>query len=79
MGFYKENLPQAIAEQLRAERAAKQLHIKQVAELTGLSERALIRYLNGEREITMDKLASIADALGVSPGDIVTRAIQRIE
>lgn len=55
------------------------MHIKTLAELSGTSERTMIRYLNGERDIPVTTLSMMADALGLSPADIFTRAIERIK
>lgn len=79
MGFYKENLPTAVAEQLRAERAARQMSFKDLVAATGMAEQTLIRYFNGKRDIPLNQLAAIADALGLSPVELVTRATDRIK
>lgn len=79
MGYYAENLPTAVAEQLRAERAARQMPFKDLVTATGLSEQTLIRYFNGKRDIPMTQLAAISDALGLSPVELINRAVDRIK
>lgn len=79
MGFYADKLPTAVTEQLRAERAAKQMPFKELVQRTGMSEQTLIRYFNGKRDIPLTQLAAIADALGLTPIDIINRAMQRIK
>lgn len=78
MGIYAENLPAAVVEQLRAERAAKQWTYDQLAEASGLTAQSVMRYLTGKRAIPLDVLAALADGLGVAPVEIMNRAVERI-
>lgn len=78
MGIFAEKLPAAVAEQLRAERAVKQWTYKQLAEASGLTEQSVMRYLTGKREIPLPELAAMADGLGVTPVEMINRAVHRI-
>lgn len=64
-----------IAETLRAERAAKGLTQKGLAEQAGIPEQTYIRYEKGTRDIPAVLLVRIADALGV-PFSIFARRLQ---
>lgn len=68
----------AIAEQLRAERAARGLTIDGLAAEAGIHRSSVIRYLDGERDIKMSALFAMAGALGLTVPELLTRAEQRI-
>lgn len=70
-------LSEAIAAELRAEKGAKQLEYKEIAELTDIPERTLTRYFKSQRQIDAVQLVLVADALGTTAGDIVARARMR--
>lgn len=69
----------AVAEQLRAERAAKRWTYKELATAAGLTEQTVMRYLTEKRDIPLPEFASLAHALGLSPADIINRAIDRLQ
>lgn len=68
----------AIAEQLRAERAARNLTMDDLVERTSIARSSVIRYLSGERDIKMSALFELAGALGLSVPELLLRAEQRI-
>ena len=79
MGIYGENLASAVAQQLRAERGAAGLTYKDIAERTGLAEQSVMRYFTEKREINTSVLGALCDALGVTPQDLLRRAVERIK
>lgn len=79
MGLYGEKLAAAVAEQLRAERAVKRWTYKELATAAGLTEQSVMRYLTEKRDIPLPEFAALSDALGVTPGDLINRAIERIQ
>lgn len=79
MGLYGDKLPGAVAEQLRAERAAKRWTYKELAVAAGLTEQSVMRYLTGKRDIGLPELAKLADGLGLSPSEVIARAVDRIK
>lgn len=79
MGIYAEKLPQAMAEQLRAERAASGLTYKQLASATDLHEQTLMKYLKGLRDIPTTAVIAMAEAFDISPAELMRRAVERIE
>ncbi|MFJ4107942.1 helix-turn-helix domain-containing protein [Oerskovia enterophila] len=68
----------AVAATLRAEIAAQRLQLKDVAELAGIPDRTLNRYLKGERPINVNTLASLAAAVGLTSGEVWTKAAERM-
>jgi transcriptional regulator with XRE-family HTH domain len=69
----------AVAAELRAERAARQLTVEQLAERSLIPKRTLLRLLNAERSINIEHLAAMAEALDTDPIRIMNRAEQRYE
>lgn len=51
--------------------------LAQLVDASGIPERSLLRYLDGERAIKLEHLEALAGALGVSPAVILRRAIER--
>ena len=74
MGDYGSRFGQAVAAELRAERGRTQKPIASIEEATGLSKSAVLRYLNGKRDIPTTAFVEICAALGVSPLVIFQRA-----
>jgi transcriptional regulator with XRE-family HTH domain len=79
MGKYADNLASAVAAQLRAERGAADLTYKELAERAGLKEQSVMRYLTEKREPTVDQLGALCDALGLTPQELMVRAVERIK
>lgn len=70
---------QALAAQLRAERAARQMTMKDVAVASGLADSTVHRYLNGIRDIPVSHLFSIAAVLQVDVECLVSRTMDRLK
>lgn len=73
-----EGLNAAVAAEIRAERAARQVTIDELADRSSISKSTLLRLLNERRLIGMEALSDIARALGVSATVIVGRAERRL-
>jgi len=65
---------QALAAQLRAERAAAGLTIDQLSEASGVPKQTLMRYLKGTRDIPMSTFYALAEGLGLPAETILARA-----
>lgn len=80
MGIDGKKYAEAIAAELRAERAAKtpRLTVEALGERAGLHKQTLLRYLNGTRDIPMPVFYDLAQALGVNPIELVERAERRL-
>lgn len=68
-----------IADTIRAERAAKGLSQKELAEAIGISQQGLLRYEKGMRDITTADLMKIAAALGVDFLTLARRLQDRLD
>ncbi len=73
-----EGLNAAVATELRRERAARQVTIDTIVELTGLSRSTVLNTLNAKRLLGVEAVAAIAQALGVSVTTIFSRAEVRL-
>lgn len=67
----------SVAAALRAERAAQNLTIEQLAALSGVPAVTVQRLLAARRVITMETLEDLCRALRVSPTEVITRAEER--
>ena len=69
---------QALAAEIRAERAAVGITVRELALRSGVPYGTLNRILPGERDISFGQLTQIAGGLGVSPSELSDRAIRRM-
>lgn len=60
----------AFAANLRAERARLDISQEELAERSGVSAASLIKYESGEMTPGIDKVISMAEALGCTPNDL---------
>lgn len=67
----------ALAAELRAEKAAKELTYDEIAERSNMQKMTVHRYMSGSRDIPMGKLLAMCEALGVSLPVLIERAEQR--
>jgi transcriptional regulator with XRE-family HTH domain len=68
------SLSQHVAAEVRAEMARQQKRQGELAEIIGVTQPAVSRYLSGERPMTIDVLQKIADFLGVPLSHFITVA-----
>lgn len=68
----------AVAAQLRAERAARQMTVQQLAGKSGVTEQSLLRYLNEKRAIPIPALYQICEGLDIPVHELVRRAETRL-
>lgn len=78
MGNDRTPITDALAAQLRAERAASGLTLDEMVESTGMSKSSIQRYLKGGRIVDIEDLALFARAFGVSMTTILDRAQERM-
>jgi transcriptional regulator with XRE-family HTH domain len=69
---------EAVAAELRAERAAARLTVEELAERSGVHRGTLLRYLNAKRDIPVSTLIQIAEGLNIAPHLILERAAERM-
>lgn len=70
-------LSEALAAQVRAERAAAGLSRDELSERAGVPVSTLRRIESGERVATITQLAQVAGSLGLLTSQLVARAEQR--
>lgn len=70
-------LMHAVAAELRAVKAARQLDYHEIERASGVSTRSLMRYFNAQRDLGVSDLKGICVALGVDPAQVIRRATLR--
>lgn len=68
----------AVVAQLRAERAAAGLTVKELADKSGVPNRTLVRLINAQRAIDIAHLASLSEALELTITEFLSRARARL-
>lgn len=76
---YGERFGDAVATELRAQRARVRISYESLVEATGLARSTLANYLEGRRQIPLEAFIDICAALHVEPRDIFAAAQQVIE
>ena len=66
--------PDGVLNRIREVRKSRGFTLEQLEALTGISWQSLQRYETGVRPVTLEKLAAIAEALGVSVSSLVIDA-----
>jgi transcriptional regulator with XRE-family HTH domain len=72
-----DSFASAVLTEIRAELAAKNLTVAEVAERIGVHYNTLGRYLKGERDMSFKDFLLLCRALGVSAEFIFSRAHER--
>lgn len=73
------DINEAVASQLRAERASARLTMDEVAARGVISKSTLVRYEKAEREIPVAAIAALAQVYGVTVRSILNAAMTRME
>lgn len=74
-----ERWADAVADTIRAERAAAQLTQAELAARAGMPRITYIRYETGERKPNVAQVAAIAEALRMMPSTFLARAQARVD
>lgn len=69
----------AMADELTAAYRGERLSQAKLAEMSGMTLTTLQRILSGKRDINVTQIAALAEAVKVSPEDLMRRAIERAE
>lgn len=69
----------AMIDVIKAEAAVKGIQKGELAKLVEISPRTMTRYLSGEREMTLALAGRFAEELGLTLGELVHLAEQRLE
>lgn len=70
---------EAVATELRAERAVQQITLNELAERTEINKGTLHKYLSGQRVLPISTLYAICEGLGVDALEIGARAQKRMQ
>lgn len=68
----------ALAAEIRAERAALGITVKELAVRSGVPYGTLNRLLPGTQDFTFSQLTQIATGLGITPAELSDRAVRRM-
>lgn len=78
MNTYGEQLEAAVALQIKVELVERDMDQKDLAEAVGMERVTLNRYLKGHRSMPMPIFFRVAEALKLSPYELMERAEARI-
>jgi transcriptional regulator with XRE-family HTH domain len=70
---------QALAAQIRAEMAYREMTQKELADIVGTTPAVISRYMRGHRTMPMDVYLKISRALGVSPNYLMNKAVEKTQ
>lgn len=70
-------LAACVVAQINAERAARNMSVKELAARVGIHPGSMPRYMNGERQLTLGQVEAFANALGIDLMTLLRRAEQR--
>lgn len=70
------NINQATAKALQAARVVSGLTYEELSQKTGMNVQAIYRVFGAKGEIKVTQLASLADAMGLTPIDIMDDALR---
>jgi transcriptional regulator with XRE-family HTH domain len=73
----KSAMNRALAAEIRAERGAKQITVRDLADQAQMAVSTLNRVLAGERDINITQMALLAHALDTTPESLVRKAVER--
>ena len=79
MKEYGEKINQAVAAELRAQRARTRISFDALTEQVGLAKPTVLRYLNGQRSIPLPALAELCRALGLRMDEVFVLALKSAE
>ena len=68
------DMNEAVARAIAGERQVAGMTVRSLAEAADIPERSLMRILQAEREIKVNQVAAVADALGLFPHEIIEHA-----
>ena len=72
-------LEEALAKQIKVELVERGMDQKELAERIGIHPVTLTKYMKNQRSMPMPTFFAVADALGLSPRELMTRAEARVQ
>lgn len=79
MGNYGDKFNNAIAGELRAQRARISMTIDELVEKSGISKSAVLYYLNEKRQIPMPAFFELCAALDADPTELFLTAQKQVQ
>lgn len=79
MGEYGDTFNEAIAAELRAQRARLQISIDELAARTGFAKTTVINYMNNKRQIPVPAFTELCRALNIVPAVVFEAAQKAIQ
>lgn len=70
------DMNEAVASAISAERSIAKMTVRALSEAAGIPERSLMRVLQAERDIKVNQIADLAQALGIYPHELLEHAEQ---
>lgn len=78
MNTYGENLERALSTQIRVEMVDRGMEQQELAEKVGINRVTMNRYLKNHSSMPMPIFFKVAEALGLSPREMMQRAEARL-
>lgn len=78
MNTYGESLERALSTQIRVEMLGREMEQQELAEKVGINRVTMNRYLKNHSSMPMPVFFKVAEALGLSPRELMERAEARI-
>lgn len=73
----EERIIKAMAAEMRVEMAKKNWKQQDLADRVGITRESMSRYLSGKKQMPMDTYLRAMAAFGISPADLMYRAVER--
>jgi transcriptional regulator with XRE-family HTH domain len=77
MDTNEERIIRAMATEMRVEMARKGWKQQDLADRVGITRESMSRYLSGKKQMPMDTFLRAMAAFGVSPAELMFRAVDR--
>jgi plasmid maintenance system antidote protein VapI len=79
METYGTRLEAALATQIKVELVEREMTQKDLAEAIGVGRPAVNHYIKGHKSMPMPTFFKVAEALGLSPRELMQRAESRVQ
>lgn len=67
-----------VVDKLRTWKSEANVTYAELSEMTGINQRALLSYFNGERNVSLETACDLADAFGKSLDELVGRTPKEV-
>ena len=77
MTKYSDKVEQALAVHLRVLLADREMTQQELASRVGITAGSMSRYMQGHKSMPMPTFLTVAEVLGVDPGELMAAAVDR--